>query len=141
MRSREFILGGRREEVEDPYKLAYFFQGMNWINIPPKPAVRAVTRILTHVCFLLYSAAWLYLYSAERKLLPSSFFFFFFFSGKHFAFIQAKCKINALFSLLDLGNNGVLNVIKLGITLKQGHNYCTFRWHVNTNCCVLIITN
>lgn len=35
-----------------------------------------------------------------------------------FAFIQAKCKTNAYFSAFsDLGNNGVLNVIKVGITL------------------------
>lgn len=73
-------------------------------------------------------AAWLYLCSAGRKLLPSSFFHFC--SGQPFSFIQAKCKINACFSLLDLGNNGVLNVIKLGITLKQGHNYCRLRCHV-----------
>lgn len=56
-----------------------FFQGIDWINIPPKPAARGITCILTCVCVLLYSAAWLCLYSAGRKLLPSNFFPFFFF--------------------------------------------------------------
>lgn len=43
---------------------------------------------------------------------------FFFLPVYPFAFIQAKCKTNAYFSAFsDLGNNGALNVIKLGITL------------------------
>lgn len=76
--------GDRARETENsPWEAGS--GGSTWVSIffslisPSNPTVRGITGILTRICSLLYNAAWLYLYSAGRKLLPGTFFWVFFF--------------------------------------------------------------